>query len=162
MKFGVFPFALNSPAWGVEGVLLTCTLIVAQCTNYHPWTTAVTPCGWNLHALPANWWGVELTKSNSWWHTDHDNICEGERNVPVYSVAFALSPPWEVPNTLLSVPFLLTFPYCYFSWSWFTQNTPRVFGQIFLQVVCTTIRRVISREADNDSTEKLIHISLYS
>ena len=82
MKSGVFPFALHFPAWGVEGVSCIPTQIVAQCMNYYPWTTAVTPCGWNLHALPADQRGVELTKSNSWWHIlfvnlVHKNISTG-------------------------------------------------------------------------------------
>ena len=67
-------FRSELPSMGVESVLPTCTVIVAQCTNYHPWTPAVTPCGWNLHALPANQLGVELTKSNSWWQTLAPNV----------------------------------------------------------------------------------------
>ena len=68
MMSGVFPFTLNSPVWGVEGISCIPTQIVAQCMNCYPWTAAVTPCGWNLHALPADPRGVKLTKSNSWWH----------------------------------------------------------------------------------------------
>ena len=65
MKSGVFPIALTSPCGELK---VSPTFSMAQCMNKHPWTTAVTPCGWNLHALTANPRGAELTKSNSWWH----------------------------------------------------------------------------------------------
>ena len=71
MKSGVFPFTLDSPDWGVEGISCIPTQSVAQCMNCYPWTTAVTPCWWNLHTLPADPRGVKLTESNSWWHIDH-------------------------------------------------------------------------------------------
>ena len=66
MKSGVFPIALTSPVGELKVSPTFSTQIMAQCTNKHPRITAVTPCGWNLHALTANPRGAELTKSNSW------------------------------------------------------------------------------------------------
>ena len=67
MKSGVFPCAPALPKWEIDSEFLLLTQIVAQCMNNHPWTTAVTPYGWKPHVQTAECWGVELTKSNSWW-----------------------------------------------------------------------------------------------
>ena len=54
MKSGVFPFTLISSQEELKTKSPLLTQTVAKCMNNIPWTTAVTPCGWKLHALTAD------------------------------------------------------------------------------------------------------------